>query len=99
MKQKKVPLRQCVVTRNQYPKKDLLRIVRSKDGIVHIDPSGKLPGRGAYIFMDPKLVDQAQKTQVLARALNIEIPDPFYEELKQYISHQLARRELFSDDR
>ena len=49
MKQKKIPLRSCVVTRERLPKQELLRVVRTKEGEVKIDDSGKMNGRGAYI--------------------------------------------------
>ena len=49
MKQKKIPLRSCVVTREKLPKQELLRVVRTKEGEVKIDDSGKMNGRGAYI--------------------------------------------------
>ena len=52
MKVKKIPLRTCVVTHEKLPKKDLLRIVRTPDGIVEADLTGKKNGRGAYIKND-----------------------------------------------
>ena len=54
MKQRKIPLRTSVVTGEVIPKKQLLRITRSKEGVVSIDPTGKMPGRGAYIAMEPQ---------------------------------------------
>ena len=52
MKEKKIPLRTCVVTKEQLPKKDLLRIVRDKEYNVLVDETGKVNGRGAYIKKD-----------------------------------------------
>ena len=48
MKKRKVPLRKSVVSGEMFPKKELIRIAKSKEGEVSIDPSGKKPGRGAY---------------------------------------------------
>ena len=54
MKKRKIPLRKSVVSGELFPKKELVRIARSKEGEVAIDPSGRMPGRGAYIALDPK---------------------------------------------
>lgn len=94
MKQKKVPMRKCVVSNEMYPKKDLIRIVRTTEGTVEIDPSGKKNGRGAYVLMEPDLVQKAWDGHVLDRHLNVTIDDAFYSELKAYVAHQKARREI-----
>jgi len=61
MKTKKIPLRTCVVTKENLPKKDLLRIVRTPEGEVKADETGKLNGRGAYIKKDLEVLEQARK--------------------------------------
>ncbi len=81
MNQKKIPLRRCVVTNESLPKKELLRIVRSKDGKVFIDLTSKANGRGAYIKLDEKVILEAKKRKCLSRALDIEIQDELYEEM------------------
>ena len=53
MKKRKVPLRKSVVSGEMFPKKELIRIAKSKEGEVSIDPSGKKPGRGAYVALEP----------------------------------------------
>ena len=63
MKQRKIPMRTCVVTHEQFPKKELLRVVRDKEGNVTVDITGKANGRGAYIKKDLEVLDKAIKTK------------------------------------
>lgn len=95
MKQRKVPLRKSVVSGEMRPKKELVRVTRSKEGEVAIDPTGKMPGRGAYISMEPSEVQQAWDKRVLDKVLNVSLSDEFYQELLAYVEHQKARKELF----
>lgn len=85
MKIKKIPLRTCVVTHEKLPKKELLRIVRTPEGIVEADLTGKKNGRGAYIKSDIETLLKAQKTKVLERHLEVSIDDTIYEEIKNVI--------------
>ena len=62
MKTRKIPMRMCVVTREKYPKKELIRIVRTEDGI-KVDETGKLNGRGAYLKKDLEVFEKAKKNQ------------------------------------
>lgn len=78
---KKIPMRTCVVTRESLPKKELIRIVRDKEGNVVIDESGKLNGRGAYLKKDIDVIKKCQKSKILERTLNVSIPESIYEEL------------------
>ncbi|WP_243386902.1 RNase P modulator RnpM [Bacillus kexueae] len=80
-KAKKIPLRKCVATGEMKPKKELVRIVRSKEGEVSIDLTGKKNGRGAYITLQKECILNAQKKNVLANHLNAEVPPSIYEEL------------------
>ena len=75
----------------------MLSIVRISEGVAQIDPNVKVNGSGAYITLEPTLVEKAWKNHLFERQLEIEIPDSFYEELLQYVDHQKARKELFSD--
>ena len=86
MKVKKVPLRSCVITKEQLPKQELLRIVRTPFGEVKVDETGKLNGRGAYIKKELSVVDKAKKSKVLDRHLEVVVEDAIYEELKNIIS-------------
>ena len=85
MKTKKIPLRTCLVTKESLPKGELLRIVRTPEGDVKVDETGKLNGRGAYIKKDLKVLEQAQKSKILEKRLEIKIEDSVYEEIKNMI--------------
>ena len=86
MKDKKVVLRTCVVTREQLEKKDLLRIVRDKDGNVSVDQTGKQNGRGAYIKKDLEVLELAKKNKALDRALETTISEEVYKEIEKIIN-------------
>lgn len=85
MKQRKIPMRTCVVTHENLPKKELLRVVRDKEGNVTVDITGKANGRGAYIKKDLEVLDKAIKTKVLEKKLECVIEDKIYEEIKNII--------------
>ncbi|HIT10496.1 MAG TPA: YlxR family protein [Candidatus Onthousia faecigallinarum] len=85
MKQKKIPLRTCVVSGEQFPKRDLLRIVKTKEGEIKVDETGKMNGRGAYIKKDLGILEQAKKKNSLGRKLECEIPDSIYEEIEKIL--------------
>lgn len=81
MKVKKIPLRTCVVTHEQRPKKELVRVVRNKEGVVSIDLVGKAPGRGAYLTLNKEVILQAKKTRVLDNKLEVKTLDSLYDDL------------------
>lgn len=83
---KKVPLRRCVATGEQLPKKELIRIVKNKEGDVFVDPTGKANGRGAYLKRSQEAIDLAKKKGILKRSLGVEIPVEIYDELAKYVS-------------
>ena len=70
MKEKKVPMRMCVGCREMKPKKELLRVVRSPEGAVSIDPTGRKPGRGAYVCHSAECLKKAIKQRQLERAFD-----------------------------
>lgn len=78
---KKIPMRTCVLTREKLPKMELIRIVRTPEGEVVIDPTGKLNGRGAYLKKDLDVINKAKKNKVLNRYLEVEVPDNIFDEL------------------
>ncbi|QKY69061.1 RNase P modulator RnpM [Lentibacillus sp. CBA3610] len=84
-KQKKVPQRKCVVTNEMKPKKELIRIVRNKEGEVFVDPTGKKNGRGAYLSNDIAVIEKAEKTDILNRQLDTQIDPVIYDELKEFV--------------
>ena len=81
MREKKLVLRTCVLSKEVCEKKDLFRIVRTPNGEVVIDPVGKANGRGAYLKKDKEIVLKAQKTKVLDKKLEVNVPDSIYDEL------------------
>lgn len=75
---KKIPMRRCVATMESLPKKELIRIVRTPQGTVEIDETGKKNGRGAYLKRSVEAVEIAKKRKALARSLECEIPEEVY---------------------
>ena len=82
---KKEPLRKCLATNERLAKKDLIRVVRNKDGEVFIDEKGKQNGRGAYIKRSLEALEVAIKKNALGKALETSIPESIYDELKKII--------------
>ena len=78
---KKMPERTCVITKEKTLKKDLLRVVRDKEGNVSVDTTGKANGRGAYLKRDKEVINKAKATKALERILEVTIPDSVYEEM------------------
>ncbi len=66
------------------PKKSLVRVVRSADGVVSVDPTGKLSGKGAYLCRNAECIEKAVKTGAIRRALDAEASASVYEELQGY---------------
>lgn len=78
---KKSVLRSCALTHEKLEKKDLFRIVRTKEGQVIIDDTYKLNGRGCYLKKDKEVIEKAQKTKALERNLSVEVQKEIYEQL------------------
>jgi predicted RNA-binding protein YlxR (DUF448 family) len=85
---KKVPMRKCIATGEMKPKKELVRIVRSKEGDVSIDPTGKKSGRGAYLSKEKDAILLAKKKNTLANHLEVKIDESLYEELLELIEKE-----------
>ena len=85
---KKIPLRKCVVTNERFEKKQLIRVVRSPEGVILVDKTGKTNGRGAYVSKSKAVILQAKKTKVLERHLETPIPETIYEELLKLIEDE-----------
>ena len=80
-KVKKVPMRTCVVTKEVLPKRALIRVAATKDGVVSVDLNGKAPGRGAYITLSGAVILKAKENKALDRKLEVTVPDHIYDEL------------------
>ena len=81
--QKKIPQRQCMGCRERKAKKELIRVVRTPEGAVCLDFSGKLNGRGAYICPCADCLKKARKAKSLDRSLEVTIPEEVYDRLEK----------------
>lgn len=88
IKEKKVPIRKCVITGNQVPKKDLFRVVREPDGKVTIDTVGKVKGHGVYLSKDRDVIAQAKKKHALDRHLEVHVEDIIYDSLIELLDNE-----------
>lgn len=82
---KKVPERRCVGCQGTFPKKDLLRVLRSPEGDISIDFTGKKSGRGAYLCKNEACFKKARKSGIIHRALECEISEEIYDELEKEV--------------
>ncbi len=83
MAQKKIPIRQCLGCRERFPKRELIRVVRSPEGTLSLDFKGKAPGRGAYLCGKPECLKKARKSKAIERALETAVPDEVYAALEE----------------
>ncbi|HLR10705.1 MAG TPA: YlxR family protein [Sporosarcina sp.] len=88
---KKVPLRKCAATGDMLPKKEMIRIVRSKEGEVSVDLSGKKSGRGTYVSKSEAAIEQARKNRAIESQLKVQIPDEIYDELLYVIRRETIK--------
>jgi len=88
--------RTCVGCRIENPKRKMLRIARDQQGNVSIDPTGKKPGRGAYMCFNPDCLMISRKKRTLEKALNTNVADAFYEEIFQYIQKETMNRRIIT---
>ncbi len=88
MKNHKIPQRMCVGCRQMMPKKDLIRIVKSPEGVISIDDKGKAPGRGAYLCHSAECLDKAYKAKLLDKNLDITVTAEVFESLKERLNDQ-----------
>lgn len=90
MADRKAPIRMCVSCRETSEKRSLLRIVRGPDGQARLDPTGKAPGRGAYLCGAKECLKQAIKAKRLGRALRCEVPAELIKELEDWAADGAA---------
>lgn len=91
-KPKKIPLRKCVATNEQFPKKEMFRIVRTPEGLVEIDSVGKMNGRGAYLSKTKKAIEIARKKKVLDRHLEVDVNDVIYDRLLEMLGDNIGEK-------
>ena len=82
MQQRKIPMRQCLGCRTMFPKRELIRVVRSPEGELLLDFKGKAPGRGAYLCPNPECLKKARKARAIERAFSVSVPEEVYEALE-----------------
>ena len=92
-KPKKIPMRMCVGCREMKPKKELLRAVRSPDGQVSLDTTGKKPGRGAYCCYNAECLRRALKQGQLDRQLEVKLTEEVNAQLTQTMQQLLSQQE------
>ncbi len=86
-KVRKIPMRQCMGCNEHKPKIDLLRVVRSPEGEVSLDETGRKNGRGAYLCRDVKCLRKARKSRRIESNLECAIPDEVYDRMEQEMEH------------
>ena len=96
VRQKKIPMRQCLGCNEHRPKRELLRVVRDPQGEVSLDFTGKKSGRGAYICRDVKCLRRVRKNGRLSRSLECEISDEVYAQMEEDIA--VYEKELSGDE-
>lgn len=96
-KQKKIPERRCTGCGESFPKKELIRVVRSPEGDVSIDFTGKKSGRGAYICPKSACFKKARKQGRIAKSLEVTISDELYDALEHEVAVSEAEAEMRID--
>ena len=83
MAEKRQPVRTCIACREEFDKKDLLRIVKDKEGNISVDVTGKANGRGAYICKKAECSKKLKKAKLLDRAFSMQVPQEVYEAVEE----------------
>lgn len=83
MNKKKMPMRQCVGCNEMKNKKEMMRVLRTSDGSIELDTTGKKNGRGAYLCMTKECLMKARKNKGLERSFKMKIPDELYENMEK----------------
>ena len=87
-KQRKVPERQCLGCNAHKPKRELLRVVRTPEGEIVLDFTGKKSGRGAYICRDVKCLRRARKSRRIENSLQVSIPEQVYDNMERELENE-----------
>lgn len=83
MHERKVPMRMCTGCGEMKPKRELVRVVKNKEGEIFLDLTGKKAGRGAYVCKDAECLKKARKARRLEKAFSCQIPDAVYETMEE----------------
>ena len=87
MQKKKIPMRKCTGCGEMKPKKELIRVVRSPEGEISLDLTGKKAGRGAYVCPDKECISKAYKGHRLEKALEKQVNESVYKRLLEELNH------------
>ena len=90
MQTKHVPMRMCNGCGEMKSKKEVVRVVKSKEGEISLDLTGKKAGRGAYICSNLECLQKARKARRLEKAFSARIPDEIYDEMEQQLKNSLV---------
>jgi uncharacterized protein len=85
MNNKKIPLRKCIVSQEMKPKKEMIRVVRSPEGVVSVDLTGKKSGRGTYLTKDKEIILAAKQRNIISKQLKAEVDPSLFDELLQHV--------------
>ena len=77
------PLRMCIACREMKPKKEMLRVVKNADGEINADPTGKAPGRGAYICSEPECLKKLMGKRLLNKAFSSNVTQEVYRDVEE----------------
>ncbi len=88
IKERKVPMRQCVGCREMKAKAELVRVVKPKEGEISLDFVGKLPGRGAYVCKSTACIEKARKAKALERAFSCAVSSEVYDGLAERLAEE-----------
>ena len=80
---RKIPQRKCVGCNTSKDKKELIRVVKSPEGVISLDKTGRSPGRGAYVCPNPECLKKARKTKRIERVFETSIPEEVYDALEK----------------
>ena len=87
MKTKKIPLRMCTGCGEMFDKRTLVRVVKSPDGEISLDLTGKKSGRGAYVCKNPQCLKMARKKRAFERAFSMQISEEVYNLMEEEMNH------------
>ncbi|MGI6329398.1 MAG: RNase P modulator RnpM [Bacilli bacterium] len=82
MKKRKIPLRTCIISGERHPKKEMIRVVKNKQGEIFLDETGKANGRGFYLKRDLEIIKKAKENNQLSKCLEVDIYPSLYEEME-----------------
>ncbi|MCI5924907.1 MAG: YlxR family protein [Oscillospiraceae bacterium] len=86
MQNRKIPLRKCMGCGEMKSKRELVRVVKNKEGEISLDLTGKKAGRGAYVCPQLSCLQKARKSRGFERALSCKIPEEVYDQMEQELS-------------